>query len=135
MSVTQMMIQHLPMLQCAVSTHHVSGTTVNVHTTRRALVMWISTTVLYSEYFHHKNARPRIQIDLDLSFKTRAFLNLFNGCCSLLLPDNITVEMPVVYAMHYGQDLKHPVIVTQYGPFSFDWSNIIWSFLHSPIVL
>ena len=83
--------------------------------------MWIFT--ILKPYFHHKIAR-RIQIQLDrrvpmtvkfrpiklkvnsrlkitklFQFQNAVFHTVFNGCCSLL----------VVYAMHDGQDLKHPL--------------------------
>ncbi len=40
------------------------------------------------------------------SFKTSSF-SVFNGCCILLTTD----EIPVVYTMHDGQDLIHPLII------------------------
>ena len=98
---TQRMIQRQSMLQCAVPTHNVFGTVVNVHTTHNYMhKMWIFTILK-----PHKSVR-RIQIHLDrrvlmlwslvpsslkwtrlsklpsyFSFKTPT---VFNGCCSLL---------------------------------------------------
>ncbi len=42
-------------------------------------------------------------------FQNSVFLTVFNGYCSLLP----RFEMAVVYAMHDGQDLKHPLSLSQ----------------------
>ena len=83
------------------STQHVSGTAVNVHTTRNSMhKMWIFT--ILKLHFHHKNVR-RIQIQMTVKirlikskvnsplkitklfqFQNSVFPTVFNGCCSLL---------------------------------------------------
>ena len=61
--VDQRMIQYQTMLQFAISTQHVSSTTINLHTTHDSMQkMWIYT--ILKPYFHHKNVRW-FQIHLD----------------------------------------------------------------------
>ncbi len=99
-----------PCCNALTTTQHVSGTTINVHTTCNSMhKMWIF--YILKPYFHHKNAR-RIQIQLDrrvpttvklrpikskvnspliitkfhfvFQFQNSVFPKVFNGCCGLL---------------------------------------------------